>query len=285
MFAHMSEAVPARAAVLSAVERGSGDSGGGSWHITANGGCRTLLLLAVLPAGRRAPEFGRSLLFPPNSPEGRQAGLGNSQQVETEVPNWAAEVLFWACKENLSDYQVPAPMDVPVWVDPADGAVIEVARDALLEELTPYREAGVKLWKENESPFSSVRKVAGAPKFLARFGGSAVKEWKEALSDLKADMTSSRPMGIDRPNDTTHPPIEGIGYERWIYVKALLARDEVHPSHVDLYTHYRHIPWQRWPAIDAAWTQREAADPPLQAWADYDFRRMKPTGALWEQGY
>ena len=44
------------------------------------------------PAFRRAAV----LLLPVDNPEGHRAGLGPAHRIETEVPNWAAELLFWS---------------------------------------------------------------------------------------------------------------------------------------------------------------------------------------------
>ena len=271
----MGDATAVRAAVLAANEGGHADSRG-SWHVRADGGCRTNLALVVLPPGRRAAELGRSLLGFPHGPEWEAAGLGEPRRVETEVPNWAAELLFWAGRERHDGRErIPGPIDVPVVLDHAAGQIV-VDAQALERELAPLRDEGVKLWKANESPLSSVRKVVSAPKFMGRFAGSFVKEWKDALGDLKS---GDAPPGSPRPDDATHPPVEGVGYDHWVRVRAQLARDEVHPSHVDLYTHYRHIPWQRWATIDAAWSARLEADPQLAAWARHDLARLKPTGA------
>lgn len=265
-----------RAALLQAAERGHENEYAGSLHLTANGGNRHVVRVVVLPEGRRAAEYGRSMLT--RGTDGvRESGLPGPQVVRFTVPNWVAEAMFWAGRERHDGRPpIPGPIDLPVWADPTDGRVVEVHVPTLEQELLPLRDEAIRLWKTTESLGAPIRAAVGTPGLLARFGGSVLKEWKSALGEVVADMKSSR------PTDTTRPPgeVEGVGYETWIQVKALLARDEVHPAHIDLFTHFRGIPWQRWPAIDAAWTQRA----PKQ-WADYDFFRFKPVGARWEAGY
>src|SRR5688500_4212261 len=75
----MTEAVPARAAVLVANELGHENSAG-TWHLRSDGTCRTVMGLVVLPEGRRAAELGHSILQSPDSVEWRRAGLGAPQR-------------------------------------------------------------------------------------------------------------------------------------------------------------------------------------------------------------
>ena len=271
----MGEPVWTRAALLDAGERSREGDGTGSWHFTAGGDNVQVIRVVVLPEGRRAAEYGRSMLT--RGTDGvRPSGLPGPQVLKARVPNWVAELMWWAGKERLDGREmIPGPMDLPVWVDPATGAVIEVHEDSLVNELTPLREEAVWLWKRTESFLAPVRATVGTPGRLARLGGSLVKEWRSAIGEMAADMKSTRPAG-ERPAGE----VEGVSYETWIQVKALLARDEVHPSHVDLFTHFRGVPWGRWAAIDASWTAHAP-----KAWADYDYLRFKPNGASWELGY
>ena len=273
----------ARAAVLDAAPNAHTD-GASSWHLRQDGLNRIGMSVVVLPEGLYAPALGWTFLTP-GSEGWRRYGLPAPQTVIAEVPNWCAELLVWSRRERIdSGERMPGPLDVPVWVD-AGGAVTGVARDQLAQELEPWREAGVRVWKQDHSPLSGVRSAVSAPKGLLRFGGSLIREWKDAIQQEIADLKTSRPMDVPRPDDASHPPVEGVGYELWIQIRALLARDEVHPQHVDHFTHFRGVPWGRWAAVEATWQQRAADDPRLKAWADYDFMRFKPTGAVWELGY
>ena len=254
-----------------------------SYHLTRGGMNRVWMNTVVLPEGLYAPALGWTFLTP-GSEGWRRFGLPPAQNAIVEVPNWCATLLFWSRRERIdTGERMPGPLDVPVWVDET-GAVVEVAREQLAQELEPWRDAGVRIWKQDHALLAPVRTAAGAPKGVLRFAGSLVKEWKGAISEAVADLRTARPAGV-RPDDASHPPVEGVGYELWIQIRALLVRDEVHPQHVDHFTHFRGVPWGRWAAVDAAWLARVAADPPLKAWADYDFLRFKPTGATWELGY
>lgn len=255
-----------------------------SYHLTRGGLNRLWLRMVVLPEGLYAPALGWSFLTP-GSEGWRRYGLPQAQNATCEVPNWCAELLIWSRRERIdTGERMPGPLDVPVWIDAA-GAVAEIARDQLAEELEPWRDAGVRLWKQDKTLLAPVRTAVSAPKGMLRFGGSLIKEWRGAIGELVADMKNARPMDVPRPDDASHPPVEGVGYELWIQIRTLLVRDEVHPQHVDRFTHFRGVPWQRWQAVDDAWLQRVAADPRLKAWADYDFIRFRPTGAVWELGY
>jgi hypothetical protein len=262
-----------RAALLDAGERSREGDAYASLHLTVGGSNRQVIRVVALPVGRRAAEYGRSMLT--RGTDGvRPSNLPGPQVLTVTVPNWVAEVMWWAGKERHDGRPpIPGPMDLPAWVD--ESGAVTVGVDALTEELAPLRDEAVWLWKRTESLLAPARAAVGAPGFLARFGGSVLKEWKSAIGEVVADMKSARPAG-DRPGGE----VEGVGYETWIQVKALLARDEVHPDHVELFAHFRGIPWQRWAAVDAAWTQRAPKE-----WADYDFLRFKPTGAVWEAGY
>jgi hypothetical protein len=271
----MAEPLWTRAAVLHVNERGTGAAFEGSFHLTADGSHVQLAMVKVLPVGRRIGEYGRSMLD--RGTDGvRQADLPGAQRVKFTTTNWIAELLWMARKERIDGREEIPPLDLPVWVDPTDGRVIEVHTDTLEEELRPMRDEGVWLWKRTSSLMSDVRAAAGAPGGLVRLGTSTLREWKKELGGVVADLKSRRPAG-DRPAGT----VEGVDYETWIQVKALLARDgEVHPRHVDLFTHFRGIPWGRWAAIDASWSAHAPKE-----WVDYDFIRFKPTGASWEAGY
>ena len=239
-------------------------------------------LIVVLPPGLRAPALGRTVLTP-SAPEWAEAGLGEQQLIETDLPNWAGLVLSKAGKERpFEQLQIPGPIDIPVWVDPTTGRAVALDVDTLLVEIAPKRDDAVRIWKDQDSFMRGPRFAISAPKRAVDAVRELRQTWFGAVGDMVADMKAEgRPLPGQRPTDESHPPIEGVGYRTWVTVRGGLVRDAVHPTHVDLYAAYRGAPEGRWSAVDAEWTQRAAADPVLKAWSDYDIRRLEPTGARW----
>lgn len=280
------QGIPARAAVLDIGERhtdSDGDSSFSTFRAKAN--VRLGAAVVLLPPGTRAAALGRGALLP-GTPDWVAAGLGSPQKIRLKIPTWAFQILLYAGNERLDDGipDVPGPIDIPVWADPQTGAILEVDTDTLVKELEPQFELGKKIWKQEDAPLSSVRGLAKAPRALGKFFGSLPKEWSSAIGDMVNDMKGNvppRPVGIPRPGEPNHPPVEGVDYRTWVIVKAGLVRDSVHPAHVDAYAEHRGVPKGRWTAVDAAWSQRAEQDPNVQVWSAYDVHRMTPTGTAW----
>jgi hypothetical protein len=276
--------IPRRAAVLSAVEHVRTDEHGDGLEFTHRGKRRMQVRLVVLHPGQTAPALGFGVLDP-QGPEWAQAGLGEVQKLAARLPTWMAIVLEQAGKESFSDDNViPGPIDIPVWVDEATGVADEVDLDALEAEIAPWREAAIQMWKEAHGPARMPRLILSAPRRLRHVARDLTSTWSGAISELKADIKAPPPPGpMDgaRPDDASHPPIEGVGYATWAWVRTGLERDRVHPSHRDQYIAYRGIPPARWEAVDAAWLQRSVDDPQVGTWARYDLQRLKPWGARW----
>ncbi len=283
------QVVAARAAVMNIAENVHTDSQG-SGSLWANESMPLGAKVVVLPPGVAAAALGRGALFVPGSREWTEAGLGHPQTMTFTVPAWAYQLLFWAGRERLEGPdaglpEVPGPMDIPVWADPATGAIVGVDEAGLLVELEPQKELAREIWKNEDAPLASMRAVAKAPKRAKGFLKSLTSEWTSAISEMVDDIkgqSPQRPAGVERPDDASHPPIEGTTYRSWVTVKAGLVRDRVHPVHVDLYAAHRGVPPGRWAAADAAWAQRAAPDPTLAAWSSYDVHRMTPTGTHWD---
>jgi hypothetical protein len=279
--------VAAWAAVLGETDVRVAKRGHGSFlGIQADEPYGVVLAMVILPPGVRAAQLGRSNLTPGTS-EWSAAGLGKPQGVSLRIPAWCAMLCKWVNSERFDGEAAPTVLDVPVWVDPVTGKVLDVEHEGLVQELWPYHDLALDLWRSKESPLSGVRSAARAPKSAGRFVKSFFGDWGEAFADIKSGFKSvyeERPTQAPRPDDTTHPPIEGVGYQTWITVSALLQRDEVHPLQLDAFTTYRGVPSGRWIEVDAAWQQRAQTDPVVAEWATYDRKRMLPTGAQWMMG-
>jgi hypothetical protein len=165
---------------------------------------------------------------------------------------------------------IPGPVDVPVWFDPASRVIEAIDVDALTEQATPFRELTERVWRDEDGWLRTPRFVMNAPKKAFKFARDARKELGFVIGELKNLNDSGAPPATPRPD---HPPVEGVDYDRWIEIKTGLKLDDVHVSHVDMYTTHRGAPPQRWPAIDAQWQSRVAQDPVLGEWSAFDLKR------------
>ncbi len=246
---------------------------------------RTLTATVVpLPAGVRAAGLGRSALNP-HLPEWRDAQLGAPQRVDARLPGWVILVLRNAGQERTLDpHEIPGPIDVPVFVEPATGNVVALDEPAIVAEAEAVRDTAMQLWRREEGWLRTPRFVLGAPRSAVRFAGKIGGSLREGVADLVADVRAiaPAPQHGERPDDGSHEPIEGVGYRTWITVRGGLVRDAVDPAHVELYATHRDVPPGRWPAIDAAWSARAAADPRLAAWTEHDVRRLQSLGSRWD---
>lgn len=238
--------------------------------------------VALLPPGVRAAALGRSALTP-GTAEWSEAGMGPAHGVSLRIPAWCAQIVRWHGRmDEEPQPHLPNVFDLPVWVDPRTGKVTDVLHEVLVQEWAPWRELGVWLWKRNEAPLSGVRSAVATPAFVARFGRNFFHEFKDVFHEIRSigDGPAQPPDG-ERPDDATHPPIEGVSYRTWVTTSALLERDEVHPTHREAFTAHRGVHPGRWDAVDAAWRAWAAQDPALGAWSAYDRTRLLPTGARW----
>jgi hypothetical protein len=239
----------------------------------------------VLPRGTRAAALGRSVLTPATA-DWAQWQLPAPQGVNTRVPAWCAQLLMNTNGGRLDTIRVPSALDVPVWVDPTTGKIVDVIHEGIEQELAAYYDLGVQLWKADQSYLSGARSVIEAPKAAKKFFGAIPAGIQDLVNDIKSIGGDTNPVPTEhrRPNDETHPPIEGVGYQTWITVRSLLVRDDVYPLQVEDFTTFRGVPGGRWAAVDAAWEQRSREDPAVAAWMTYDFGHLKVTGAQWQPG-
>ena len=274
-----------RAAVLAASERtGQSDGAEPIPRFSSTRERNMAAKIVLLAPGVRAAALGRGALRP-GGPEWAAAGLGNPQTITGRLPHWALIVLESAGNERLFDgFEIPGPIDVPVFADPADGRVLALDEEAIAAEVAPFRDTAMKIWKREEGWLRTPRIVLGAPRSALRLARTVGGSLPGEIAGIVADLRPAPPPGPEageRPSDASHEPIEGVGYRTWVTVRAGLVRDDVHPTHVGLYATHRGVPADRWPAVDAAWSARAAADPRLGTWSAYDLRRLEPTGARW----
>lgn len=243
-------------------------------------------VVGLLPPGVSAAAVGRSALIP-SVHYWAESGLGARQDVRFRAPTWTYQLLFWAGRERTfgDGVQVPGPVDIPVWADPSTGQVVEVDVDRMVVELEPQFEDAKRIWKEEDAPMAGARTVLKAPKLAKGLLRKIKDEVGDVVNDIKAiGDTGAPPAGHGaRPDDASHPPIEGVGYQSWVSIRGRLVMDDVHPTHLEVYVTHRGVPAGRWAAVDAAWEQRAAADPRLAAWRDFDIGHMSVLGSRWQE--
>jgi hypothetical protein len=277
------QVVPARAALVAVNELARNSDSAANTQFFAKENEEMGAVVALLPPGVSAPALGLNALIP-GSAGWRDAGLGEKQSVRFRAPVWTFQLLFWAGRERFvkDTPEVPGPVDIPVWAVAETGQVVEVNVDQLVLELQPQFELAKHIFKNEESVLAPVRTVLKAPGRARGFLKAVKDQVVDVVDDIKAiGDTHQPPAGSTRPEDATHPPIEGVGYRTWVEVKAGLERDRVHPTHRDLYLGHRGVPTGRWECIDAAWLARVEGDPTLAGWADHDLYRMSMIGASW----
>lgn len=276
------QVVPARAAVaaVSYLSRNSDSASNNTFF--AKERVEMGAVVALLPPGVTAAAVGKSALIV-GQHYWQEAGLGARQDVRFRAPTWAYQLLFWAGQEREfgDGLQVPGPVDIPVWADPTTAQIVEVDVDRMLAEMEPQFELAKRIWREEDAPMAGARTVLRAPRLAKGMLRKLKDEIGDVVGEIKGIGDPGTPPLDAGPRPTADPPIEGVTYRTWIEVRAGLARDEVHPAHVEAYTTFRGVPAGRWADVDAAWQQRAAADPRVAAWRDFDVKHVGQLGARW----
>ncbi len=117
-----------------------------------------------------------------------------SQRVESDLPNWLRMVMHDAGSSHGQWEHLPAELQVPVWIDQTTRAIVDVDVDAAAREHEQYRAVGTREWKETEAVLAPVRNAVKLPGAVAREVPAFAREWRSALSDLKADLKPGAPM-------------------------------------------------------------------------------------------
>ena len=148
---------------------------------------------------------------------------------------------------------------LPVRVDPATGQVLTVDTPRLEERLAGHTAAAEEAlspsWRDEVSYVTE--SVKAAPE-AARTVASLPKHWLGALKSMRgpAEMSDG---GIP-PGDPALEPVEGVGFDTWVTIRAETIRTSVPPADRDALAQRWKVPAGRWQAIDAAWQQRRMSD-------------------------
>ena len=105
---------------------------------------------------------------------------------------------------------------------PSTGQVVEVDVDRMVARAgAAVRAAPSGIWKEEDAPLAGGRTVLKAPEAGQGLPASIKDEVGDVVNDIKAiGDTGAPPAGHGaRPDDASHPPIEGVGYRTWVSIR------------------------------------------------------------------
>ena len=154
-----------------------------------------------------------------------------------------------------------AGMEVPALLDRESNEPVGIASEGLEEaigrfylELEPEHgtwekalAARRKSLRQAEGVLGPVKEeVEQAAETIRELPGGlrdTVREWKRGLSEL----------GEDHPAGS---PVEGVGFDAWVEIKATIARESVAPGAQAGFAEGRGVPPGRWGAVDAHWEQQ-----------------------------
>jgi hypothetical protein len=161
------EAVAARAAVAVVTSLARNSDSAANDTFFAKERIQLGAVVGVLPPGVSAPAIGRSALIP-GQPAWAASGLGARQDVTFKAPVWTYQILHWAGRERpFGDREeLPGPIDIPVWAEPATGRIIAVDVDRMVAEMQPLFEWARQVWKEEDAPLAPVRTVLRSRKLV-----------------------------------------------------------------------------------------------------------------------
>lgn len=110
------------------------------------------------------------------------------QRIRCTLANWLRMVLFDAGNHHGQSAHLPAELHVPVLIDQQSRQVVALDDRAAEAELAPYRQFGVKEWKETEAVLAPVRQVVQLPGALRRGVPSALRDLRKDLGELRDDL-------------------------------------------------------------------------------------------------
>ncbi len=117
-----------------------------------------------------------------------------SQRVIVDLPNWLRFVMHDAGTNHGCWEQLPAEIDVPVWVDQQTREIVSLDVEGAARELEQYRAVGTREWKETEAVLAPVRGAIKLPGMVARGVPALAKDWGGAIRELREDFKAGAPM-------------------------------------------------------------------------------------------
>ena len=114
------------------------------------------------------------------------AGRGELQAVDARLPNWLRVVMHAIGTNHDIGPQLPASIDVPVFLEVGTGRIASMDVDATAAELARYRELGRREWLETEAVLAPVRGAVKLPGAAIRGARGLLSSWRGAFTDKPA---------------------------------------------------------------------------------------------------
>jgi hypothetical protein len=160
---------------------------------------------------------------------------------------------------------ITAGMEIPALLDPETQQPVGVQKEGLDEAIGRHflgLEPQHGTW---EAAFKAKRKELRQDTGVlsdVRHGIDQVRNVKDAAKSLPggvSDTASEWKAGLAEIGGDDHPagePVEGVGFEAWVEVKAGLSRDSVPEDGQRAYAEEHGVPAGRWDVVNSTWEQR-----------------------------
>ncbi len=154
-----------------------------------------------------------------------------------------------------------AGMEVPALLDRESNEPVGIASEGLEEAigrfylgLEPEHGTWERALAARRKRLRKAERVLGPVKEEVEQAAEAIRELPGGLRDTVrgwrrglAELGESHPAGS---------PVEEVGFDAWVEIKAAIARDSVAPGAQAGFAEGRGVPPGRWSAIDAHWQQQ-----------------------------
>lgn len=201
-------------------------------NITVNSYSTIMTTVKVLQQGQTASDVNSWLPGTINIGAERiskeEAEAQGLQQVQFNAPNWIGMII-----SQDGTYYVEH-VELPVWIDPSNGRVVEVDVPELLQKYEHRREELSRHWGRTDGPFSDFFDIIDLPKnifktgkYLASIPGELFGGIKDLIKDAKAVNAAWQPLPPEQlPDMSQYPPIGGLDFLSFCYLCQFPKRTE-----------------------------------------------------------
>lgn len=134
--------VPARAVVIPHFPRSESIWNQTESNFSADSTTTLSVTVRPLKDGETAEQVGSQ--YPRLEPTGMHRTTSEPEgcyRLHVNVPNWTHRLVMqtgWVIREHV---------DIPIWLDPKTGEAKQVDKDKLIQELTPMKDLGTRIWE------------------------------------------------------------------------------------------------------------------------------------------
>jgi hypothetical protein len=190
-------------------------------------------------------------------------------RVQFDAPNWVGVII----SQDGTEYV--AHVELPVWIDPSTGRVVEVDVPELVHQLEPKREQLSKIWGLEQGPFADFHQILQLPKTVLKTGkffASLPGEWvgavKDLVTDLKEESKAPEPLSPETmPDLTQYEPVEGIDFDTWVKLR-VRPKDAAKLG----------TTFEKYMIANPVWTERTKNDEKLFALFENEIKRVNRGG-------